>query len=535
MVSDGSLYSGVTVAVTHGLFGGCIPISANKLFDNDDGSVYLESVAYGSGNVGQELTEYSVGSLGSVQNAYDYYDQKFGWKSLDGNCMPLKIIVEVKAPLVSTNNPTDNLLDILKDLGWFIPSFKEYTGPAQVRDTNIIIIGAIDHEPSYGKGMLGHEFTHGVIHNIAGLKADTYPATVNEGYADVMGSIISNDWEFFPDEAPKTWERYDTCCRSAIDPNKYHGPSEVGGEYFVPFVSTGKDGKTKYADEHDNATIISHSAYLMTQKGLSNDEVAEVFFNSMFMLESDADFEQAGIALILSAESLSYSQEKVKAVREALYETKIYAPNEKTYIYVHNGKKSIKNASVTINGNYVGKTDKHGNLVLDFNTDWFGEDVVRANAEGYDSLAKNVSMYGEMQKLDFDLSPKDPNKKEGTVKVTILDMTDPESMDKAEVYYVEKGSTIDLNDFVGKIGGIGISTDGTKLYFANGYVPVELFYRIHGTDEIFDFSKPITEDVTIEPVIGIDGEGYSFQDFMDIKESFEELFGTTESGSGGVG
>ena len=150
--------------------------------------------------------------------------------------------------------------------------------------------------------------------------------------------------------------------------------------------------------------------------------------------------------------------------------------------------------------------------------------------------------------LDFDLSRTDPDKKtEGQVKLTILNMTEPENMDKAEVFYIDKGSTIDLEDIVDKLGMFGVSTDGIKLYYdinkmvkkldifdisgdlTNEETRIELSYRIHGTNETFDFSEPLYEDVIIEPMIGIGGESYSFQDFIDIKEGIESIFVEEES------
>ena len=93
----------------------------------------------------------------------------------------------------------------------------------------------------------------------------------------------------------------------------------------------------------------------------------------------------------------------------------------------------------------------------------------------------------------------------------------------------------------------GVSTDGIKLYYdinkmvkkldifdisgdlTNEETRIELSYRIHGTNETFDFSEPLYEDVIIEPMIGIGGESYSFQDFIDIKEGIESIFVEEES------
>lgn len=518
-VSDGRLVSFESAAVTKGILGGSSPISAIKTGENPDGSISLLAGAFGTGNFGKKLTEYSVGSLSSVQNAYDYYNYQFGWKSFDGiGGMPLRIIVEPCDSLTPQNNPTDTALDILKDLGWFVPNGETWVGAGYIKKSNVILVGAIEDVPLFGKGVLGHEYTHGVFHNIVHPKDGVEVATVNEGYADTIGSIIARDWDFSANEFPSDWDQYDYQVRSATNPTAYGNPEMVGGENYKPFTE-------KKVDEHLNATIISHTAYLMTQKGMFDDEVAELFFNSMFNLTPNTNFNQAAVSLLFSANSLGYSDEQKLAVREAMFETKLFTPEGKTSIYVHSGNKALAKSTIMINGNKVGQTDKDGKLVLDFDPKWFGEVKIKAKHDGYDSVTQNIIYAGNRLELDFDLSRTDPNRKyEGRVKVTILDMTEPESREKAKVYYLDKGSKIDLNDLVGKLKVFGVKTDGTKLYFENEHVPVDLSYRIYGTRETFDFDEPILEDVVIEPIVGIGEDGFTFQDFKDIKEGLEGLF-----------
>ena len=537
IVSDGSMATAASIIITEWIpgsyvAGGFNPIDAVVSHTYDDGSVILRPISWSTMNVSSDLTDYSVISLAAVENAYDLYE-RLGWRSLDGNDMPIRIIVKPSDSFASVDTSGWDLSEsdrkfidgFRTTLGNLIPIPGTYVGAGFLEKSNVIIVGALDDKPCAGNGTLGHEYTHGVICYKAGLNDSVGSKTINEGYADTIGSIAANDWEFMPHEFRN--ERFSSVYRSAIDPNKYNGPSEVGGEYFVPFTYTDESGNTCYANEHDNATIVSHAAYLMSLKGLTNDEIAELFFNSMNNLVTGTDFRQAAISLIISADSLSFSQEKKAAVREALYETKMYTPQGKTHIYVHCGSRAIRNSTVTINGNIVGKTDRHGKLVLDFDMKWFGDVKIRAKAKGYDSLAKNVSLVGQNIELDFDLSRTDPDRKvEGQVKVTILDMTEPDNMDKAQVFYVSKGEPIDLEELVDQLGMFGVSTDGIKLYFANKYTPIELSYRIHGTKETFDFSEPLYEDVTIEPMIGIGEDSFNFQDLQEFKEAFEGIFAT---------
>ena len=552
MVSDGCLKTALSQVIANKITGGhtleCfIPLSGTVISENADGSVDLDVGSYISDGRNIDFATHSILALDSVKNAYDMY-ARFGWNSLDGENMPIKIIVNVPDALASVRTGNELINDFCSTFGMLIPIPGKMLGAAFIEKTNTILVGVVGDQPCAGKGALGHEFTHGVICYKSRLNNSIGSKTVNEGYADVMGSIAANDWEFMQNEFPSSWYGYQSVVRSAIDPGKNDAPSKVGGEHYVPFTYVDDAGETKHADEHDNATIVSHAGYLMSQKGLTNDEIAELFYNSMNNLTTSTGFEQASISLIISADSLSFSQEKKDAVREALYETNMYKPQGKTYIHVHSGSRNLKKATITINGNIVGKTDRNGDLVLDFDEKWYGKVKIRAKAKGYDSASQIVSLNGGKVMLDFNLSRTDPDKKtEGQVKLTILNMTEPENMDKAEVFYIDKGSTIDLEDIVDKLGMFGVSTDGIKLYYdinkmvkkldifdisgdlTNEETRIELSYRIHGTNETFDFSEPLYEDVIIEPMIGIGGESYSFQDFIDIKEGIESIFVEEES------
>ncbi|HRR76221.1 MAG TPA: M4 family metallopeptidase [Ruminococcus sp.] len=570
-ISDAGMTSLATAAAFDGFFGGFNPLSAVKTSENSDGSVklllypkldllgLLELPTPGSefdkaNLLNPKMTEYAVGSLSSIEKAYDYYDIMCGWKSIDGNGMPLKIIVGAQGslaelsgkPVVETGNKFKDIVTILTVL---LPRLKDEENACYVKDSNIIVVGAINEKPLVGPGILGHEYTHGVIDNIAHLKADVQPATVNEGYADVMGSVISGSWEFMKNEVPKSWDRYDSAVRSAIDPNAYSSPAikDTSDEFYKEYPT----------DEHQNASIISHTAYLMTTKGLTDNEVAGVYFNSMFRLASYTTMERAALAIIRSGSGLCYTSDKQKAIAEALAETKMLETEGKITINVHCGNRYIPDAEVTINGKKVGTTDDKGVLVLDYDPDWVFYADVNASAAGFDGLTQTVSLLGDEETLDFDLSVNadfgkthgsdDEKKGESTgemVTVTILSMeadgTSSHAKEQAQEYYVQKGSRIDLHKLVDAMNEemkkiddpsmeqfmqIDITTDGTKIYFDTGIMPVELSYHIYGSDEVFDFSKPIYEDVVIEPVVGLGGYGsFGGQDLNDLAEELDRRF-----------
>jgi Zn-dependent metalloprotease len=568
-VTDADSASFSTAMVTNVLFGGFEPLAAIKVPGGENGNVklyvypkldYTELIEpLGVPGIIElpdpMLPDYTVGSMSSIQNAYDYYDNKFGWKSIDGQGKALNIIVGVNDTLFhETYEETDKtIIDLYHFIKLLIPSWREYHNACYVGGTDLFMISELGGQALVGKGTLGHEYTHGVMDNVAHLKSNVYAKTVDEGYADVMGSLISGDWEFLVNEVSKKWAGYDTNVRSAIDPNKYHAPAILGDSKF----------DASWSDEHNNPTIISHTAYLMNQKGLSEDKIGEVFFHSMFRLTSNPDFEKAAIAVIKTAHVLGYSQEEQQAVAKSFIETKMLDPSGKVSVNVHCGKHIVPYATITVNGKEVGTTDEEGNLTFDFDPEWAGGAELSAEADGFKKLDNIIYFMLDDESIDINLAVADdfgsahgsdaPISDGSTgekVKVTIVQMaadgTSEHSKQKAQDYYVQKGSRIslkklveELNKAMSKLKGskldeimdINITTDGNKIYFDTGYMPVEMSYVIYGTDEEFDFSKPVMEDVVIEPRVGVNFSGLGFgdesfnmDDMQDLADALDGMF-----------
>ena len=550
-VSDAGMTSIGLVAVSDGFLNGFTPLAATQTSENADGSVnlavypkedLLEQVLPDAKDIttiadlfDPILTEYAVGSMSSVQKAYDYYDTMYGWKSFDGEGMPIELIIDVKDSL-SHEVPADSdsaLKKVFAAIKVLLPSLKDVQNAAFIKDTNVIVFGKVNSKPLVGPGIIGHEFTHGVIDKIVHMKSNVKAGTINEGYADVMGSVIAGDWEFMTKEVPTDWEYYESALRSAVDPNKFGSPAikDTSDEFYREYPK----------DEHDNASIVSHTAYLMTQKGLSNDKVAEVFFGSMFRLISNPDMESVAHAVIKTSNMLSYRKEEQQAIAEAFMDTKMLDTEGKIKIKVHCGNRDIADAVISIDGTEVGRTDDDGMLVLDLESRWIGDITVDAKADGFNGSTLLGYSLGDIVDFDFNLAVnKDFGKTHGSdpdktgevtgekVVVTILAMeadgTSDYAKEKAQEYYVQKGSKISLQKLVDAMGMDGVTTDGTKIYFDTGIVPVELSYHIYGSDEVFDFNKPIYEDVVIEPVVGVGGMDFGGQDLDDLAQELDGIF-----------
>ena len=68
--------------------------------------------------------------------------------------------------------------------------------------------------------------------------------TLNEAYSDIMAELI----EIYYNEEDGKWENMlpNVIIRSASNPEEFHKPSKVGGEYF----------DTNYSNQYQNMTVM---------------------------------------------------------------------------------------------------------------------------------------------------------------------------------------------------------------------------------------------------------------------------------------
>ena len=74
------------------------------------------------------------------------------------------------------------------------------------------------------------------------------------------------------------------------------------------------------------------------------------------------------------------------------------------------------------------------------------------------------------------------------------------------------------------MGMKGITTDGKKIYMNAGYFPVELAYCRYGTDEVFDFTKPIYKDVVLESRTSFAGMAIGGNDMQELADELDQMF-----------
>lgn len=180
--------------------------------------------------------------------------------------------------------------------------------------------------------IVGHEFTHAVVNYVVGdghgttLTYSGESGALNESYADIMGTFIeqkprsdSGYWlhgedsrnvgRSLEDPGSIVWsdawkQRFDMDSYPSHYTNRYTGSEDHGGV-------------------HVNSNIFNHAAYLMVSdertSGVSDVQWAKVFYSSLSMLTSDADFEQGRNAVVSAAKSQGFTASQVLAIEEAFY------------------------------------------------------------------------------------------------------------------------------------------------------------------------------------------------------------------------
>ena len=180
-------------------------------------------------------------------------------------------------------------------------------------DGETIKLGKADTDNGYKSHgayteLVSHEYTHGIIDALTELDKgydDKEAGAVNEGYADVMGILISGktDWIMqypngiiarnIPD--PKSSEER-PCASNYKD-------ASFDRDYYGDYQNHGVKDLT-----HVNSTILSNACYRMYKAGLSYDVLSDLVFNSWRVGYGDdatfvtarLNFEQAAINMHLS-------------------------------------------------------------------------------------------------------------------------------------------------------------------------------------------------------------------------------------------
>ncbi len=245
-----------------------------------------------------------VSAAYNFSQTYDYYSQEHGRNSLDGQGGTITAIVRVG----------------------------NYDNASWQGNLRVMLFGTV--QPYAGAlDVVGHELTHGVTENSAGLVYENQSGAMNESFSDIFGEMVEafgegqNDW--------KMGTHLNSIFRDFKDP----GSLMVGGvnkpypsklsEYIELPNSDGGD----HGGVHINSSIINH-AYWELAEGLTgaigSRDASRIFYRSLTQhLQPQSQFIDLRLAAVASAEEIfGEGSTQARKVAEAFDAVEIFSAPE---------------------------------------------------------------------------------------------------------------------------------------------------------------------------------------------------------------
>lgn len=456
----------------------------------------------------KEFIQSAVTAMANYEKIYDYYKNVLGRDSYDNKGS--KIIINLGVTAKTFTN------DDLNNASWCSLTNQMYIGNWNGKSFS----ASLD--------VLGHEFTHGVVSftaDFAGAAKEKDKAfetgALNEGYADIIGNLIEG----------KNWTIAESneILRSAVNPEEYKNPSSKGGTYYYPdgmlkertleqfLKDNDLEDVTDYDNGgvHQNSNVVSHAAYLMYKDGAfsSREEMAKVWYNSLFMLSSYSNFEDSALAVIKSAQNLGLSDASIYKIIKAFQETNMLEDNDYSLEgTVSSGSEKLNNAKIEVYSYEdnslitTTNTDNNGKYSIKLPTGTYN---IKVTLKDFNEFTTTTIIKGDTT-LDIELANSnntDNNNCQGkdcvNLTVYFLQGDDSNKLEKNyETYSVPKGAKADVNNLVNAFNkafkNISLSTDGKSFYISVNGFEVEFAWYYKDTNKKFDFNSPLTEDTEIE-------------------------------------
>lgn len=161
--------------------------------------------------------------------------------------------------------------------------------------------------------IIGHEYTHMVTHQIVNLMDSAEQNAISEGVSDIIGNLIEIHTYGLVDNV---WQL-----------------GEVAGYSKYSMTDSVNMNDFNYSDEdgHNNAAIISHAAYLMWKgidgsdafEPLNTEELADLFYETLYTLPSDCTFAQFRVLIQNTAEYQDLSDKQRRCISNAFFQVGI--------------------------------------------------------------------------------------------------------------------------------------------------------------------------------------------------------------------
>ena len=348
----------------------------------------------------EERLENATSTMDTFAKTYDYYKKVLGRNSYDNYGGEIFVDIGVA-----------NQQGLFKD--------EEYVNASwRGGDLKLFLIGSSNGMPlSIATDISGHEFTHAVIEKTAGLIYNKESGALNESYADIMGSLIEGENFQMGEKVIKV--------RDMANPNEFKNPAIKDGKYYFPtdletynaewqeavmksLKESGSDIKDwKDLDNggvHTNSGVPNYAAYLMYKNNAfsSKEEMAKVWYKSLFLMTPTSDFTDCALAVIEAANDLGLDNSKIQIIIDAFLETKMLdlkLASISGKVVASDTQKPLKGTVVTatyqgnIHVNYEVTTNANGEY--NFEKLPVGDYIIKFDSPKYFVLEKEQSLTKE--------------------------------------------------------------------------------------------------------------------------------------------
>ena len=226
-----------------------------------------------------------------TERTYDFYHNEQNWDSYDNNDSPMLSYVHFNLIEYGYSNNNNAFWD------------GERMTYGDGDGTTFNPLTVID--------VAGHEITHGVTENSAGLVYEDEPGALNESFSDIMGSCI----EHYAKPGDFSWELGDemslsgTGFRNLADPNANGDPDTYLGDYWY-------SGTADHGGVHTNSGVQNFWFYLLSEGGAGTNDNADVYNVQGIGIEAAGDIAFRSLTMYMTSNS-EYADARANSIQAA--------------------------------------------------------------------------------------------------------------------------------------------------------------------------------------------------------------------------
>lgn len=221
----------------------------------------------------------AVSAYVNLIKAYDWYYENFNRDSFDGKGKAVNC-------LAGSSTQTDNAAFVHK-FEFFAVGGNEY----------------FDYPPCSQLDVMAHEYTHAVFAYEAGdvTTNNAMYEGISEAYADIFACLIEGNWQI-GEKLSKYPLRDPSGTAEGVFQNRKYPETYLGENW-------------DYEDGHANSVVLSRVAYMMSQQGFTNEEIADIWYTSMgYKYIEEDDFLDVRSNVEKAARRLKFSEEDLTKI-----------------------------------------------------------------------------------------------------------------------------------------------------------------------------------------------------------------------------